>query len=97
MRGDPGKGPAHTLPDPLDLVERCARDCDEGEIGMLEMLSRRVDVIGDEGAALAQPGGVRRQHEMIDGELAAVAKQICECAGTRESFELVSLVDLHPG
>src|SRR5271166_2513931 len=64
---------------------------------MLEMLPRRVDVIGDERAARANMVGARRQHEMIDGELAAAAEQVTERACTLGPFEDVGLVDPDPG
>ena len=46
------------------------------------MLPCRVNMIGDERAAGAQVVRARRQHEMIDGELAAAAEQIAERAFT---------------
>jgi hypothetical protein len=47
---------------------------------MLEMLPRRVGMIGGERATAAHMVGSRRPHEMIDGELAAAAEQFAEGA-----------------
>ena len=80
VRGDPGEGPAHALPDLLDPLERRARDRGKCQVGLLEVLPRRIDMIGDEGAARAEVIGARRQHEVIDGELAAAPEQIGERA-----------------
>src|SRR5664279_6285673 len=64
---------------------------------MLEMLPRCIDMIGDERAAGAHMVRSRRQHEMIDGELAAAAKQVTERAFTLGRFEDIGLLDPDPG
>ncbi len=64
---------------------------------MLEMLPRRVDVVGDERAAAAHMVRARRQHKMIDGELAAAAEQVAERAVTLGPFEDIGLFDPDPG
>ena len=63
---------------------------------MLEMLPRRVDMIGDERAAPADIVRARRQHEIIDGELAATAEQVAERAVTLGPLEDIGLLDLDP-
>src|SRR3954466_3416692 len=74
--GDPGKCPAHARPGSLDLSNRCARNGCERKVGVLKMLARRVDVIGGEGTARTDVVRTRRQHEMVDGKLAAAAEQL---------------------
>ncbi len=64
---------------------------------MLEMLPRRVDMVGDERAAAAHMVRARRQHEVIDGELAAAAEQVAERALALGPFEDIGLLDLDPG
>ena len=97
VRGDPGECPAHPVLDLLDPLERHARDRGERQVGMLEMLPRRVDMIGDERAAAAHMVRARRQHEMIDGELAAAAEQVAERAFALGPFEDIGLLDPDPG
>ncbi len=91
LRGDPGECPAHPFLDLLDPPKRHARDRGERQVGMLEMLPRRVDMIGDERAAAAHMVRARRQHEMIDGELAAAVEQVAERAFTVGPFEDIRL------
>ena len=64
---------------------------------MLEMLPRRVDMIGDERAAAAHMVRARGQHEMIDGELTAAIEQICQGLPPVRCIERVDLLDLDPG
>ena len=66
-------------------------------VGVLKVLPRRIDMIGDEGAALAYVIGTRRQHEVIDGELAAALEQICKRALAFRPFEDIGLLDFDPG
>jgi hypothetical protein len=97
VRGDPGKGPAHPLPRCLDLRDRRPRNRGEGEVRLLEMLPRRIDVVGDEGAAGADVGRVRRQHEVVDRKLTAAAEEIAERHLALRSLEGVGLLDPYPG
>ena len=78
VRRDPRKGPFHKAPDLLDPLERHARDRGECQVGMLEMLTRRIDMIRDAGTSFAEVVRPRRQHELINGEFAVAAEQICE-------------------
>src|SRR5579859_2549249 len=64
---------------------------------MLEMLSRRVHVIGDERAAAADIGRARRQHEIVYCKLAAATEQVAERALALGSFEGIGFVDPDPG
>jgi len=70
-RGDPGEGPAQAPPDLLDARERCARDRNKCQVDLGKGLPRHINVIGNEGAPLADLIGAGRQHEVIDGELTA--------------------------
>ena len=63
---------------------------------MLEMLPRRVDMIGDERAARADLIRPWCQHDMIDGELALAAEQVAERAVALGSFKDIGLLDLGP-
>ena len=64
---------------------------------MLEMLPGRVDMVGGEGAAGADVIRARRQHEVVDGELAPVAEQVGERAVALGTLEDIGLVDPDPG
>jgi hypothetical protein len=61
------------------------------------VLLRRIDMISDERAAFAHMIGSRRQHEVIDRELAAALEQIRKRAFALRSFEHVRLLDFDPG
>src|ERR1700733_11671223 len=61
------------------------------------MLPRRVDMVDGEGTARADMIRARRQHEVIDSELAAAAEQVAERAFALRSFEDIGLLDLDPG
>ena len=77
MRGKPWEGPAQAPLDLFDLRERCARDGHKGQVGLRKVLPRRVEVIGHEGAPLADALGAWHEHEMLDRELlAALAASI---------------------
>src|SRR5262245_38751435 len=54
-------------------------------------------MIGDEGAPLAHVIGPRRQHEVIDSELAAALEQVCKRTAAARSFQQVGLLDFDPG
>src|SRR3546814_13321291 len=75
---DPGKAPAHA---PLEggnpLVGR-ARDGDERKVRVLEVLARRIDMVGLEGAAGATLLPVRAEHEVLHDELAAPGEAIAQ-------------------
>src|SRR3546814_3238330 len=75
---DPGKAPAHA---PLEggnpLVGR-ARDGDERKVRVLEVLARRIDMVGLEGAAGATLLPVRAEHEVLHEELAAPGEEIAQ-------------------
>src|SRR5262245_8091674 len=70
-RGHPAECPAHPLAIGLKLCDRRARDRDEADVVMLEMLPRAVDLIREQRAAGASLLPVGAEHEVIDDELAA--------------------------
>src|SRR3954452_4887122 len=61
------------------------------------MLPRRIDMVGGERAARADMVRARRQHEVIDGELAMAAEQIAKRAFALGAFEDIGLLDSDPG
>src|SRR5437764_2538751 len=61
------------------------------------MLPRRIEMIGDKGAPFAHVIGTRRQHEVIERELAATLEQIRKRAFSLGCYEHVRLIDFDPG
>src|SRR5579864_319185 len=53
MRRHPAKMPAHAFPERFDFRKWCARHSDIGDIALLDMQQRTVDMIGQERAAWA--------------------------------------------
>jgi hypothetical protein len=96
VRGDPRKGPSQNPLDLLDPLDRRARDRGKRQVGVPKVLLRSIDMIGDEGASFAHVIGPRRQHEVLDRELAAALEQICKRAFSFGSFERVGLLDPDP-
>jgi hypothetical protein len=66
------------------------------QVGMLEMLPRRIDMICDEGAPFANVIGPRRQHEVIDSELAAPFEEIRQRLLSFRSLEDIVLLTCSP-
>ena len=64
---------------------------------MLEMLPRGVEVVGDEGAAGADVVRAGRQHEVVDGKLAAPVEQVGKAALALRTSEDIGLFDPDPG
>src|ERR1700722_9044802 len=62
-----------------------------------EVLSRSVDVLGLKGAP--GTGGIpfRCVHQMMDDELAAAVKEVCERLAALLGLERVAFLDLHAG
>src|SRR5712664_3441681 len=96
-RGDPAKLPAHPLAICLELCDGPARDGDEADIVMLEMLPRAVDLIREQRAAGASLLPIGTEHEVIDDELTASVEQVAERHLAVDTFEDVVLLDLDPG
>ena len=80
-RGDPAKLPAHPLPVGFELGDRPARDRDEADVVMLEVLPRAVDLIREQRTAGASLVPFGTEHEVIDNELAAPVEQFAERQG----------------
>jgi hypothetical protein len=57
--------PAHAPTKALDLGERRARDCDEGNVAMRQVHGHAVDVVGHVGAPLAAYFRARLEHEVL--------------------------------
>src|SRR5262245_19550558 len=89
--------PIHALPHLLDALDGRARYGGEGEVGMLEMLERGVDMIGEERTARANVIRIGRQHEMIDRELASRAEQLGKRYLAFWTVKDIVLLDIHPG
>jgi hypothetical protein len=60
------------------------------------MLPRCIDVITDEGTAVADVVGSGRQHEVIDGKLAAAVKEIGKRPLPVCPFKDIGLFDFDP-
>src|SRR5262245_56004010 len=72
------------------------RDGDEAHIAMREVDVDAVEVVGPERAGLAPRVPVRREHEVVDGELAPRAEELSERFLAARPVEDVRLVDLLP-
>src|SRR5262249_28621470 len=72
----PFEGAAHALPESLELLERRARDRDEGDIALRQMDREAIETVGPERAALAGRVPARVEHEMLDDQLVMAAEQI---------------------
>src|SRR6266436_1270343 len=96
-RGDPAKLPAYPLAVGFELLHWSARDRDETDVVMLEMLARAVDLIAEQRTAGASLLPFGTEHEMIDDELTASVEQIAERHRAVDAFEDIVLLDLDPG
>ena len=96
--GVPGDGPAHPLPEWLDLGQR--RPADEGQGGIPGVQVRQVaDAVGQERAGRAALVRVRVEHEMVDQQLTPALEQLQQAGLAVRALELVLLADLghrHP-
>jgi hypothetical protein len=61
------------------------------------MLSRRVDVIHRVGAARANMIRARREHEVIDGELTAIAEEVDQRFFAVRAVKDIAFFNLDPG
>src|SRR5208283_1324787 len=96
-RRHPLETPAHALFELLEFGERGAGDSDEGYVAMFEMDGGAIEVIRPEGAVLASLLPFRREHEMVDGELAGSREQVGQRLLARGPVEHVRLGDPFPG
>src|ERR1700719_1674692 len=78
IRRYPVKAPFHALLVSLDLVQRRARDRHEGDIVMLQMHVRAVNVIGQERAPDTSNLFAGAEHEVIDDQLTAAVEELSE-------------------
>jgi hypothetical protein len=73
-----------------------ARDRGKGQVRMLEMLPCRIGMVHGERAARTKMVRVRREHEVIYGELAVLSEQVAERADALNPVEGIVLLDAHP-
>jgi len=94
-RGVPRKVPTHSLLVLFDLGDRSTRNQHQGGVGGIQVSQRRGKVVGEEAAARASGLVLRAKHEMIDDQLLAALKELCQGGFAIGVFERVFLVDLH--
>src|SRR5262245_1335611 len=95
-RRQPGEAPSHPLLVGLELREGCLGDGDEGHVAMRQVDVDTVEIVGPERAALASLVPLRREHEVIDGELTPRAEELGERRLPARALEDVRLVDPFP-
>ena len=78
------------------LHVRCARDCDEADIAMLQMNPDEIEVVSPERAMRASRIPFRIEHEVIDDQLARAAEELRQSFLAVRSFERVLLLDALP-
>src|SRR5262249_27642951 len=91
------EGPAHALPESLELLERRARDRDEGDIALRQMDREAIETVGPERAALAGRLPARVEHEMLDDQLVMAAEQIRQRLLAVRPVENILLIHPLPG
>src|ERR1022692_2170079 len=96
-RRDPAEVPSHAPLVRDELVERCARHHDEGDIVVLEVRDAAGEAVGDRGAARTTFVPVRIEHEVIDEHLRTPAEQIAQRRIAVFGREPVVLLNPHPG
>lgn len=97
LRRDPVEGPAHAAFERLEFGEGGAGDGDHGDVVVGQVLVGAVDVVGEEGAALAAFCPAGAEHEVVDDQLAAAAEQVGEAQFAVGTLEAVGFVDFYPG
>ena len=97
FRRDPVEGPAHAALEGLEFGEGRAGDGDHGHVVVGQVLVGAVDVVGEEGAALAAFGPAGAEHEVVDDQLAAAAEQVGQAQFAVGALEAVGFVDFYPG
>src|ERR1700729_387687 len=89
-RGVPGHGPAHPLPERLELGQR--RPADHGQRGVPGVQVGEVaDAVGQERARLAALIPVRVEHEMVDQQLTTAPEQVEQAAWPPGPWKMYSL------
>jgi hypothetical protein len=95
-RRHPVEMPPHPLLVGFDFGERSARHRNIGDIALRQMRKHTFDMIGAERTADAAFRPPRRQHEMIDDQLALVVEQLRQRLEAGRRVEGIFLLDLHP-
>src|SRR5262249_49619181 len=98
----PRETPSHPCPIGLELLERCDRLADEGDVVAVQVGDDAVEMVGDERAAgatgvLLVDAEAEAEHEVVDEKLRAAAEEVGERLRPRNRLELVLLLDRHPG
>jgi hypothetical protein len=90
--------PAHPLAVGLDLLDRGLRHEDERGVARVEV-GEVADVVGDHRAAVAarrRPAVyARREHEVVDDQLAAAVEQVEQARPATGPLEHIVLLDAH--
>src|SRR5262245_922068 len=95
-RRRPREAPAHAVAIRHELLQRRARDGGERDVVVLKVEVRRVEPVGDRGAAGAALVPVRVVHEVVHDQLGTAAEQIGERGLAVFGVEQVLIVDAHP-
>src|SRR5216684_3889302 len=94
--GEPREGPPHPLPERLDLRRRRARDSDKRHIALIQVNDDLVEVVRPERAVWTTLVPLRREHEVIDNELAPPTKELGESHRSLGTLEDILLLDFLP-
>src|SRR5262249_61480771 len=89
--------PPHATLERFQLGNRGARDRDHGHIALIEVNDIGVKVIRPPGTVLTASVPFRCEHEVIDDQLAAIFKDLCEACLTTRSIKSVVLGHPFPG
>jgi hypothetical protein len=85
----------------VELWQRGDRRGDEGNAAAVQVGNDRIEVIGDQGASgaalafLGEPSAIA-EHEVIDEQLRAPSKQVCQRCAPLMGLESILLVDPNP-
>jgi len=97
LRRDPVEGPAHAAFEGLEFGEGGSGDGHHRHVVVGQVLVGAVDVVGQEGAALAAFGPAGAEHEVVDDQLAATAEQVGEAEFAVGALEAVGFFYFYPG
>src|SRR6266496_939199 len=95
-RGRPGKGPAHSTLELLQLRQRRPRYRPEHHVMIGQVNCNPVESVRDRRARRTSRFVVGPEHEMVDEELRASSEEISEGRFSVVSLETVFFVDSHP-
>ena len=97
LRRDPGKPPAHAPLVGVQRLEWRARRRQKRHVVMFEVDDRAIEAVREEGAARTPLWRVRTEHEVAYEQLRAPAEELRQVSAALVGFELVGLLDGHPG